>query len=309
MTGSLSIGDTNTVGNGLGLTIGTNNAASGGRSFAQGNENVASGYNTFASGVGCNATGNNSHAEGQDTTASGTAAHAEGGNATASGGQSHCEGWNSAATYLSSHAEGTGVRSVSQSSHAEGFATVARGRAQHAEGQYNIIDTTTEENTATRGAYIHIAGNGADDGSYRSNAHTLDWSGNAWFSGDVYTGSTSGTNKDEGSKKLATEEYVNSHGNVVSGTYTGSSSATTITATGISTIKYAMITSADEKLVATITPNGDAIISRGENVSGVTEKVMVYHLASVTISGNTITIGSTSMLNEDQSEYYYMVVG
>ena len=49
-------------------------------------------------------------------------------------------------------------------------------------------------------------GNG--DYNQRSNAHTLDWSGNAWFSGDVYVGSTSGTNKDEGSKKLVTEEYV-----------------------------------------------------------------------------------------------------
>ena len=37
-----------------------------------------------------------------------------------------------------------------------------------------------------------------------------DWNGNAWYAGDVYVGSTSGTNKDEGSKKLATEEYVNS---------------------------------------------------------------------------------------------------
>ena len=36
-----------------------------------------------------------------------------------------------------------------------------------------------------------------------------DWNGNAWYAGNVYVGSTSGTNKDEGSKKLATEEYVN----------------------------------------------------------------------------------------------------
>ena len=43
-------------------------------------------------------------------------------------------------------------------------------------------------------------GNGS--GSNKSNAHTLDWSGNAWFAGDVYTGSTSGKNKDDGSVKL-----------------------------------------------------------------------------------------------------------
>jgi hypothetical protein len=57
------------------------------------------------------------------------------------------------------------------------------------------------------GNYAHIVGNGGSEGT-RSNAHTIDWHGNGWFAGDVYTGSTSGTNRDEGSKKLATEEYV-----------------------------------------------------------------------------------------------------
>ena len=58
--------------------------------------------------------------------------------------------------------------------------------------------------------YAQIIGNGFGDAA-RSNAYTLDWLGNAWYSGDVYVGSTSGTNKDEGSKKLATEEYVDNH--------------------------------------------------------------------------------------------------
>lgn len=53
-----------------------------------------------------------------------------------------------------------------------------------------------------------IIGNGTSDAN-RSNAHTVDWSGNAWYAGDIYVGSTSGSNKDEGSKKVATEEYVN----------------------------------------------------------------------------------------------------
>lgn len=60
---------------------------------------------------------------------------------------------------------------------------------------------------STRGKYAHIVGNGENDAN-RSNAHTLDWEGNAWYSGDVYVGSTSGTNYDEGSKKLATEKYI-----------------------------------------------------------------------------------------------------
>jgi hypothetical protein len=58
--------------------------------------------------------------------------------------------------------------------------------------------------------YSHIVGNGSSSStSGRSNAHTLDWEGNAWYSGDVYVGSTSGKNKDEGSEKLVTESYVN----------------------------------------------------------------------------------------------------
>jgi hypothetical protein len=65
---------------------------------------------------------------------------------------------------------------------------------------YNIIDTSAS--AAERATYAHIVGNGTSS-SKRSNAHTLDWSGNAWFSGDVYVGSTSGINKDEGSKRLA----------------------------------------------------------------------------------------------------------
>lgn len=59
----------------------------------------------------------------------------------------------------------------------------------------------------TKGKYVHIVGNGTSD-TERSNAHTLDWDGNAWYAGDVYVGSTSGTNRDEGSKKLATEDKV-----------------------------------------------------------------------------------------------------
>ena len=57
------------------------------------------------------------------------------------------------------------------------------------------------------GHYAHIVGNGTSE-EERSNAHTLDWEGNAWYAGDVYVGSDGGTSIDEGSKKLATEEFV-----------------------------------------------------------------------------------------------------
>lgn len=63
--------------------------------------------------------------------------------------------------------------------------------------EHIVVDTTTGI-----GAYAHIIGNGSSSG--RSNAHTVDWDGNAWFAGNVYVNSTSGTNRDDGSKKLAT---------------------------------------------------------------------------------------------------------
>lgn len=100
-------------------------------------------------------------------------------------------GENTIASGIHSHAEGSGATASGDCSHAEGLYTIASGENQHVQGKYNISDTTS----------AHIVGNGTERNT-RSNAHTLDWQGNAWFAGDVYTGSTSGTNKDDGSIKL-----------------------------------------------------------------------------------------------------------
>ena len=145
-------------------------------------------------------------AEGSNTIARGWGSHAEGNNTIASGESSHAEGSYTTASGIQSHAEGYNTTASGQISHAEGRGTVAQGKNQHVQGIYNIEDTTS----------AHIVGNGGDNYS-RSNAHTLDWSGNAWFAGDVYTGSTSGKNKDEGSKILATKEYVDSKTSALQG--------------------------------------------------------------------------------------------
>ena len=126
----------------------------------------------------------------------GQSAFAEGNGTKAYGDSSHAEGYKTAARGPNSHAEGSFSETFGNTSHAEGKGTEAQGDNQHVQGKYNISDTTS----------AHIVGNGTVQ--KRSNAHTLDWEGNAWFAGDVYTGSTSGTNKDSGSKKLATEEFV-----------------------------------------------------------------------------------------------------
>ena len=166
------------------------------------------GYASHAEGYGTLASGPISHAEGNGTKASGTNSHAEGSQTTASGPISHAEGNGAKASGTSSHAEGYYTQASGEQSHAEGNYTEAYRRSQHVQGEYNIIDTAGL-NTSFRGSYAHIVGNGTA-ATNRSNAHTLDWSGNAWYSGDVYVGSTSGIKKDSGSKKLATEEFVES---------------------------------------------------------------------------------------------------
>lgn len=127
-------------------------------------------------------------------------AFAVGNHTKASGDYSHAEGyWTIASGDWGSHAEGSGTIASGQKTHAEGEYTTAASNYQHVQGRYNIVDSNS--------TYLDIIGNGTADNA-RSNAATVDWSGNAWYQGDVYVGSTSGTNKDAGSKKLATEDYV-----------------------------------------------------------------------------------------------------
>lgn len=172
--------------------------ASGEGSHAEGMDTTASGNYSHAEGLGAQAPGFGSHAEGFQTTASRSYSHAEGDGATASGDTSHAEGGYTTASGLYSHAEGYKTTASGARSHAEGKGTTASGENQQVQGKYNIEDETS----------AHIVGNGTADNT-RSNAHTVAWDGTAWYQGDVYVGSTSGKNKDSGSKKLATEEYVN----------------------------------------------------------------------------------------------------
>lgn len=110
--------------------------------------------------------GTNATAEGSGNVAYGTCSHAEGSATRAFGNFSHAEGYDTEANGLEAHAEGIG--------------TIAKGDYSHAQGQYNIQDNNQ--------TYAHIVGNGTADNA-RSNAHTLDWSGNAWFAGNVTDGS------------------------------------------------------------------------------------------------------------------------
>ena len=138
--------------------------------------------------------GAGSSAIGMRAEASGQCSHAEGMYVTSSGNCSHAEGNLTKATGDGSHAEGGGTIASGNCSHAEGNLTRASSEYQHVQGKYNIEDTANK--------YAHIVGNGTDDNN-RSNAHTLDWQGNAWYSGKVTTGAAPVEDMD-----LTTKKYV-----------------------------------------------------------------------------------------------------
>ena len=155
---------------------GENTIASGETSHAEGYATTASGETSHTEGYATTASARYSHAEGYETTASGDYSHAEGYSTTASGEISHAEGYHTAASGNNSHAEGENTNASGNNSHAEGWFTVAASNYQHVQGKYNIEDANYK--------YAHIVGNGISALS-KSNAHTLDWEGNAWYAGDV----------------------------------------------------------------------------------------------------------------------------
>lgn len=84
-------------------------------------------------------------------------------------------------------------------SHSEGISSIAASVGQHVQGRYNLVDANDR--------YAHIVGNGSGfTNTERSNAHTLDWEGNAWFQGDVYVG---GTSQDDADRLVKLSEIGN----------------------------------------------------------------------------------------------------
>lgn len=115
-------------------------------------------------------------------------------NLTSSGTYSYAEGYSTLSNGIASHTEGYCTKAEGMGSHAEGMYTFAASDYQHVEGRYNIKDGT--------GKYVHIVGNG-DGESKKSNAYTLDWSGNGVFAGKVTVGKAPTSNMD-----VATKQYV-----------------------------------------------------------------------------------------------------
>ena len=183
--------DTHAIGNQSHVEgTGSNTTINGQHGHAEGYYSSVDALGAHAEGYRTVASGKYAHAEGSGTKTQGYASHAEGYNTSALGENAHAEGNYTNATGSTSHAEGQSCLAAGKASHAEGLFAKAFGEAQHVQGRYNIEDTENK--------YAHIVGNGTsvtgEDGKEirtLSNAHTLDWEGNAWFAGDIVAGDVS----------------------------------------------------------------------------------------------------------------------
>ena len=180
---------------------GDGTTASGNDAHAEGTSTTASNASAHAEGNGTTASGWASHAEGGGTKASGAQSHAEGGSTTAGGNLSHAEGGGTRASGYCSHAEGNGSQAYGDNSHAEGKSTIANTLSQRVFGEYNVPDPSNAAGSA-RGTYVEIVGNGTADNA-RSNARTLDWSGNEVLAGKLTVGTAPENDMD-----VATKKYV-----------------------------------------------------------------------------------------------------
>ncbi len=197
---------------------GSKTVASKNNAHAEGFWAEAQGKNSHAEGYGAKAIGDHAHAEGFTTEAQGNDSHAEGFCTKAIGDDSHAEGYITEAQGIASHAEGENTKAIGLYSHAEGLYTKANGDAQHVFGKNNIPDEYDPDNNQ-RGRYVEIVGNGQSD-EKRSNARTLDWSGNEVLAGSLTIGGNEQLTKEQLQEtKSATAEVGNLKSAVSIGEY------------------------------------------------------------------------------------------
>ena len=216
---------------------GSNTIASGNTSHAEGNQTIVIGnYGSHAEGDSTTASGDRSHAEGYNTTATESYQHVQGkyniykafdsyttestsktltiDTTTKKYYQSNDYTYNDKTglyTLINPVETTNPIEDITNSSYTYFAVGDPTTNVIYANITNVVVDSINsnkitfncdyhDKYVISSSTYAHIVGNGTS--STPSNAHTLDWDGNAWFSGDVYVGSTSGTNKDSGSKKL-----------------------------------------------------------------------------------------------------------
>ena len=226
---------------------GSNTTASGNGSHAEGSNTTASGTGAHAEGYNTTASNSYSHAEGSGTTASGNYTHAEGYNTIASGYYSHAEGYNTTASGQCAHSEGYNTTTNKAYSHVEGFNTVVGALYQHVQGKYNVSDSTS----------AFIIGNGTNENA-RSNAYTLDWSGNGVYAGKVTVGTAPTADMDVATKKYV-DDTVSGGGGGGSSTLSDLSDTTISSPTDGQLLKYNATTSKWENVTLSLALSGNTI--------------------------------------------------
>ena len=169
------------------VAFGLVSVASGDQSAVFGTGCKATAYDAVATGIGTEATNYYTFATGYKSKATGGVAFAEGQQNTASGNMSHASGASTTASGTCSFASGNTTTASGKNAFSGGLGTIANHKSQSAFGEYNIADPSSEADDA-RGNYVEIVGNGTADNA-RSNARTLDWSGNEVLSGGLTVGS------------------------------------------------------------------------------------------------------------------------
>lgn len=199
-----------------GSTTGTRSIVLGSDATASGKDTVTLGRKGKATGSYATSIGYGNEASGDNSVVIGVNSTASSGNAMAIGSGSKATNWNAVAIGATTTASGNNSTAMGYGSEASGwisstsgYMTKATGAVQTVLGSLNVADTAPTEDTG-KTTNLVIVGNGDYNAetTVNSNAATLDWDGNAWFAGEIYIGSTSGTNKDTGSLKVATESFV-----------------------------------------------------------------------------------------------------
>ena len=179
-------------------------------------EEVFASENSLAVGVGSTTYFSCSFAQGYYSDAW-FGSHAHGLSALAIGDFSHAEGGNTYVTRKSdfSHAEGLFTTTYGISQHVQGIGNIEDIDERYAfivgNGEYDYIQPTIGFNPSD---YLDHLPYGVISGMYalktRSNAHTLDWNGNAWYAGELYVG---GDSQDNANKVFSTKDiYFDSNG-------------------------------------------------------------------------------------------------
>ena len=173
--------------------------------------------------------------------------------------------------------------------HIEGYRNIALGDYQHVGGKFNATDANKS----------FIIGNGADS-DHRSNALTLDWSGNLVVSGDVTTGTTLSTSSQSLAAAInelygiipdvSVTQVLPSSGNTKVATITVDSTATDIYAPTPTSVSIDDTLSTGTK-VATITIDGTdteiLVPSAGSSVQVTQIQESGTHIADIEVDGVT----------------------